>query len=64
LNGPIGFDLLGGVFFDIWGRMSDANNGIRCRVGGNGVFSTVTLSYIRGGAETVMHKRVLFTGPL
>lgn len=70
INAPVGFDLYGGVYFDIWGRMGSFGNGIRARIGGNGIIDEVILSRFTGGAsgvaptETVMYRRPLAIGPL
>lgn len=63
-NAPVGIDLLGGVYADIWGRMDSSGNGIRARIGGQGIIHGVRLSYFKAGVETVMYERPLFIGPL
>jgi len=69
-NAPVAFDFWGGVYIDIWGRMDSFGNGIRARIGGNGLIDEVILSRFTNGAsgvnptETVMHRRPLLVGPL
>jgi len=69
-NAPVAFDFWGGVYADIWGRMDSFGNGIRARIGGNGLIDEVILSRFTGGAsgvaptETVMYRRPLVVGPL
>lgn len=70
INAPVAFDLYGGVYFDIWGRMDTFGNGIRARIGGNGLINLVILSRFKGGTatvaptETVMEWRPLVIAPL
>lgn len=63
INAPVAFDLFGGVFFDIWGRMDSYGNGIRARIGGNGVFNSVTLSRFTGGTASVNATETVMWGP-
>lgn len=66
---PPGFDLGGGVYVDIWGRMDSSTtvtagtNGIRCRIGGGGLVSQVILSSFVGGVEQVLHSVPLSVEP-
>ena len=62
---PPGFDLGGGVYMDIWGRMdaSGGTNGIRARIGGGGLINTVVLSSFVGGVEKVLHTKILYEKP-
>jgi len=70
INAPVSFDLYGGVYFDIWGRMDAFGNGVRARIGGNGLIDIVILSRFTGGAsgvnptETVMEWRPLLIPPV
>lgn len=57
---PPGFNFEDGIFNDIWGRLDDAGNGMRVRVG----FETITLSRFVGGVETLLWSQVLFIPPL
>lgn len=67
LKSPVGFDFLGGVYVDIWGRMDANGNGIRARIGGiGGSFSNVILSSFtnNGNTETVLWRQPLKLRPL
>jgi hypothetical protein len=65
INAPVAFDFYGGVYFDIWGRADSNGNGIRARIGGNGVIDLVILSMFTGGTSTVNPtETVLFWRPL
>lgn len=57
---PPGFDLENAVANDIWGRLDDAGNGVRCRI----TAFSITLSRFVGGVETIMWVTPLLIPPL
>ena len=63
INAPIAFDMYGSVYFDLWGRMDAYGNGIRARIGGNGIFNAVTLSRFTGGTSSVNATETVMWGP-
>jgi len=70
-HSTVAFDFWGGVYIDIWGRMDAYGNGIRARIGGNGVIDVVVLSSFTGGTagspvgtESVLWWQPLLIGPL
>ena len=67
LKAPVGFDVLGGVAFDVWGRMNNTGtpgtDGVRARVIGDGLFSHLVLSAFISGVEHVMYKTTMSISP-
>lgn len=64
------WSLFSGAYNDIWGRMSrDAagnwtGNGIRLRIGMQGILGWIRLSRFNNFVETVLRERILFVPPL